>query len=124
MNSCFNLPQDFKQDSEDKIDIWFKSVKDKSVLHISFDYNSNYKFVINSESMEVVGELVQDMCSFIGIKNIGAEADFNAEMDKFKETLNKIQSLTDNTVTQITSITDDIANLKQMMVSVEDSRSM
>ena len=70
------------------------------------------------------GEVVQDMCDFMGIKHLGSEAEFAQEMEAFKEVILKVQSLADNNVHQVASITDDIAYLKQMMVSVEDSRAM
>ena len=113
-----------------KLDLYFKSVKDKSILNINFDYDNNYKMVISHDSMEIVGridswgELVQDMCSFIGLSELSSEADFAEEMTAFEATLASISSLSDNTVAQATSLADDIANVKYMMVLVEDARTV
>lgn len=64
------------------------------------------------------------MSSFIGLGSLGSEADFAEEMSSFEKTLQAITSLSDNTVTQDTIQADDIANLKHLMVLVEDSRSV
>ena len=40
-----------------KLDLYFKSVKDKSILNINFDYDNNYKMVISHDSMEIVGRI-------------------------------------------------------------------
>jgi predicted phosphoadenosine phosphosulfate sulfurtransferase len=37
------------------LNLHFKSVKDKSILHIHFDYDNNYKMTISHNSMEIVG---------------------------------------------------------------------
>ena len=64
------------------------------------------------------------MCSFIGLSELSSEADFAEEMTAFEATLASISSLSDNTVAQATSLADDIANVKYMMVLVEDARTV
>ena len=64
------------------------------------------------------------MCSFIGLSDLSSEADFTEEMTAFETTLTLIGSLSDNSITQATTLADDMANVKHMMVMVEDSRSV
>lgn len=130
-NSFMTIGNQTDDESLKVVDLYFRSVKDKSVLHIHFDYDNNYKMTISHDSMEIVGrsrlkvgELVQDMCYFIGLSSLSSEASFPAEMSDFEKTIQNIASLSDNTVTQATSQADDIANLKYMMVMIEDARSV
>ena len=58
INNSFNLsPQDLTKEDEqaEKVELWFKSVRDKNLLKITFEYNSNYRLTINHDDMEVVG---------------------------------------------------------------------
>lgn len=64
------------------------------------------------------------MCNFIGLSDLSSEADFAEEMAAFETTLSLISSLSDNSVTQATTLADDMANVKHMMVMVEDARSV
>ena len=61
VNNSFNIPPHelTKEDEQsDKIELWFKSVKDKSILKINFEYNSNYRLTVHHDDMEVVGWLI------------------------------------------------------------------
>ncbi len=64
------------------------------------------------------------MCSFMGLSELSSEAEFAEEMSAFEMTLASISSLSDNSVAQATTLADDIANVKHMMVMVEDARSV
>jgi replicative DNA helicase len=121
INNSFYSSGETKEDSE-TVDLYFKSVKDKSILRILFEYNANFRLTIFHENMETVGELIQDMCQFIGLNELSSEADFTAEMATFKTTLDAIKQLSDN-VTTTTALTDDLTGLKQLMVVVEDARA-
>lgn len=60
VNSSFNVPAPEaakEEEQAEKIELWFKSVRDKSVLKISFEYNANYRLTIHHDDMEVVGAL-------------------------------------------------------------------
>ena len=126
VSHSFYYLQDQTKDAEStgKIDLYFKSARDKSILRINFDYNNGFKLIIQHDRMEIVGEIVQDMCAFMGIKDFASEADFPQEMDNFKQSLEAIQSLSDNSVSHVTNLTDDVTNLKVFMVQVEDARSV
>lgn len=50
-----NQSADADYESLKKIDLYFKSVKDKSVLHINFDYEASSRMTISHDSMEIVG---------------------------------------------------------------------
>lgn len=64
------------------------------------------------------------MCSFIGLGSLSSEADFESEIAAFKETLDKIKELSENTANQVASLSDELAILKDTMVQIEDARSV
>lgn len=58
INNSFNVPPQelVKEDEQtEKVELWFKSVRDKGLLKITFEYNANYRLTINHDDMEVVG---------------------------------------------------------------------
>lgn len=59
LKNSFYLPAsanaDISGDSVEPIEMYFKSVKDKSVLKIHFDYSNNFKLSIHYDKMELVG---------------------------------------------------------------------
>ena len=59
LKNSFYLPASVKTDiggdSVEPIEIHFRSVKDKSVLKIHFDYSNNYRLTIHYDKMELVG---------------------------------------------------------------------
>jgi Bardet-Biedl syndrome 2 protein len=40
--------------------------------------------VIRTDDMELAGELVQDLCAYVGIKELQSVADFPQEMEAFR----------------------------------------
>jgi hypothetical protein len=131
-NSFYSMKDNLKEfENSEKIDLYFKSVRDKKILRITFDYQSNYVFQIFHDDMETVGSepsdlghLVQDLCGFIGLGSLSTEAEFQEEMEHFENTLKNIEGLSSNKINQLTNVSDDINGLKHAMVMVEDCRLM
>jgi Ciliary BBSome complex subunit 2, C-terminal len=62
LKNSFYLPgsvnTEISNDSVEPIEIYFKSVKDKSILKIHFDHANNFRLTINYDKMEVVGRIL------------------------------------------------------------------
>jgi len=48
--------------------------------------------------MQLVSEIIQDMCDYINNEELCSEADFPQEMTTFKDTLDKIEAYSNNNV--------------------------
>lgn len=120
--NSFNIQEDLS--SVSTIDLYFRSVSSREVLRLFFNPETSPSLSIYSDSMETAGHIVQDMCQFIGLSDLGSEANYPDEMETFQEVLTNVQSLTDQSQGQTASLGQEITNLKALMVGVEDARQM
>lgn len=77
---------------------------------------------IRTDDMETAGEMVQDLAGFLQVSDLESSANFPAEMEKFQETLTKVDEY--NAVRmKLTAEMADSANLvKALIVKAEDYR--
>merc|ERR1719326_1619546 len=82
------------------------------------------KLTIRTDDIEVAGEMVQDLCSFLQVTELESTASFPAEMEKFKEVLTKVDEY--NAVRlRLTAEMADSSNLvKALIVRSEDYRML
>ena len=48
---------------------------------------------IRTDDMEVAGEIVQDMCGFLGVTELESVADFPSEMENFRAVLMQVHTV-------------------------------
>merc|ERR1719188_2048298 len=79
---------------------------------------------IRTDDIEVAGELVQDLCSYLEVTELESTASFPEEMEKFKQVLLKVDEY--NAVRlKLTAEMADSANLvKALIVKAEDYRML
>merc|ERR1719326_2390052 len=82
------------------------------------------KVTIKSDDLEVAGDIVQDLCTYLQITELESTADFPDEMEKFKSVLMKVDEY--NAVRlKLTAEMADSSNLvKALIVKAEDYRML
>merc|ERR1719326_299561 len=82
------------------------------------------KVTIKSDDLEVAGDIVQDLCTYLQITELESTADFPDEMEKFKAVLMRVDEY--NAVRlKLTAEMADSSNLvKALIVKAEDYRML
>jgi Bardet-Biedl syndrome 2 protein len=85
---------------------------------------SSGEITIRSDDLEVVGEMVQDLCAYLQVQELESTASFPQEMEKFKSVLQRVEEY--NSVRlKLTAEMADSANLvKALIVKAEDYRML
>ena len=94
-------------------------IGDKECLHvISFESTLN----IFTETIELSGEIIQDLATFFGIIELNSRANYPKDLQRIKELLEKIEDF--NSVrTQLTvNMAENCQNVKALIVKAEDAR--
>jgi Bardet-Biedl syndrome 2 protein len=97
----------------------FRFVSEKENLHI---YQVDRSLRVMTESIDLAGEVIQDLAGFFGVTELNSSASFTRELAKIKELLEKIEDF--NTVrTQLTvNMAENCQNVKTLLVKAEDAR--
>lgn len=74
------------------------------------------------ENMEVAGELIQDMASFLQIKQLNSTASFSTEIDKFSKLLDKVNEYNAIRLKQTADMADNSQVVKTLVIKAEDLR--
>lgn len=82
----------------------------------------NSEFTLRVDNMQLAGEIIQDLCSYLNIKELDSTADFPHEFEEFKRVLNKVN---DHNTTRM-KLTAEMANnshlVKALVIKAEDAR--
>ena len=103
------------------LDIAFSSLRDKSVL--GFQYFADRGLLhIKALSIDLVGDLIQDMAEFLGLSQVSSQAEFPQLMDAFSSTLAEVKAF-HSTRQKLSTDMAETSNLaKTLVVKAEDAR--
>ncbi|KAJ8298785.1 hypothetical protein KUTeg_022845 [Tegillarca granosa] len=120
VNQNFLLQDDIV--AEGSLNIGFMSLRGTGPLFIKMD-NSG-QMVIKTDDMDLAGDIIQALATFLNIDDLPVVADFPDEMDKLKQILLKVDEY--HSVRQkLTAEMADHSNLiRSMVVRAEDARLM
>merc|ERR1740121_2283056 len=102
----------------------FISLRNNEPLIIHMTNEQGGKITIKTDDIEVAGELVHDLCTFLQVQELESTAHFPDEMEKFKHVLMRVDEY--NAVRlKLTAEMADSANLvKALIVKAEDYRML
>lgn len=104
----------------------FQSVRDGSTLVFQLSKGENNSSVVEiyNDDVEVVGDVMQDLCSYLQIDQMESQATFPEEIKEFRQVLSQVQEF--NTIRM--QLTADIADRTQLLktyaIKAEDSRTL
>mmetsp|Transcript_47298 Transcript_47298/g.109459 ORF Transcript_47298/g.109459 Transcript_47298/m.109459 type:complete len:719 (+) Transcript_47298:144-2300(+) len=106
------------------LDVNFISLRTNEPLCMSMTSEQGGCLTIRTDDIEVAGEMIQDLCSFLQVTEQESIAHFPEEMEKFKSVLMKVDEY--NAVRlKLTAEMADSANLvKALIVKAEDYRML
>jgi Bardet-Biedl syndrome 2 protein len=65
--------------------------------------------------MEVVGELVQDLCQFLNVGELMTSGEFPEEMERFKSTLQRVEQFKSAKLQISADVAESINNVKALV---------
>lgn len=72
--------------------------------------------------MEVAGDIIQDLCSFMNIQELESYADFPKEMEELKDVIKKVNDYNEVRLHLAADMAEAIRNAKIFVVKAEDAR--
>ncbi|XP_014663273.1 PREDICTED: Bardet-Biedl syndrome 2 protein homolog isoform X2 [Priapulus caudatus] len=120
INQNFLLNEDLELSGS--LHLNFLCIRDSSPLRISMETNG--QVVIETDNMELAGDLIQGITSYLNIQDLQTTAEFSEEMARLKEILVKVDEF--HSVRQkLTAEMADHSNIiRSMVVRAEDARLM
>lgn len=97
----------------------FRNVKTRQDLLMTYD-NGDMK--LYTDDMELAGDIIQGMCSFLKIEHMESVCSFPADMDVFKDVLARVEEHNDIRLKLSTEIADASNQVKNMVIRAEDAR--
>jgi len=106
--------------SGDSLSLTFQSVRDGEPIVL--EYTDGGQMVISTNSMELAGELVQDLSKYLGLQDLESEADFPDEMKGFTGVLERVEEHNSIRLRLSAEIADSSNMVKTLVVKAEDAR--
>ncbi|KAM9753663.1 BBSome complex member BBS2-like [Menidia menidia] len=117
LNQNFLLPEGVKSPN-----VSFNSLRGGGPL--SFSMASTGQITLRTDDVDLAGDLIQSLASFLAIEDLSAEADFPSYFEELRTTLTEVDEF--HSVHQkLTATMADHSNLiRNMLVQAEDARLM
>jgi len=118
LNESFNIV--FKLEGEtDMINANFICLRDGSPLKLIYKEGI---MRICVDDMEVAGDLFQDICTFLSIKELDSKCDFPVEFAKFEKITSHVEEYNSNRLKMTAEMADSSQLIKAYVIKAEDSR--
>merc|ERR1712176_682334 len=100
----------------------FISVRDQWPLEILRSREHGGQMIIRGDDMTLVGEIIQDLCHFLNLKELESVADFPAEMKMFEEVLLQVDEYNSIRLKLTAEMADNSNLVKNLVIKAEDAR--
>ena len=104
------------------MNIAFINLYDGKPLIIDINTQADGKVLIKTDSMDVAGDIVQDLCSIMNISDLDSNADFPKEMEELKVVIKKVNDFNEVRLHLAADMAEAIRNAKVFVVKAEDAR--
>eukprot|EP00405_Crypthecodinium_cohnii_P023237 CAMPEP_0206474582 /NCGR_PEP_ID=MMETSP0324_2-20121206/33568_1 /ASSEMBLY_ACC=CAM_ASM_000836 /TAXON_ID=2866 /ORGANISM="Crypthecodinium cohnii, Strain Seligo" /LENGTH=719 /DNA_ID=CAMNT_0053949773 /DNA_START=137 /DNA_END=2293 /DNA_ORIENTATION=+ len=104
------------------LDANFISLRTGDPLCIQMSEENGGTITIRTNDLEVAGELVQDLATFMSVTELESTADFPEEMEKFKQVLMKVDEYNAVRLKLTAEMADASSLVKALIVKAEDYR--
>lgn len=108
--------------SGESLQLAFVSLRDQRPLEMIRTRDNGGRMVIRGDDMALVGEIVQDLCHFLNMKELESVADFPKEMKVFEEVLLQVDEYNSIRLKLTAEMADNSNLVKNLVIKAEDSR--
>uniref|UniRef100_A0A8B9KQ28 Bardet-Biedl syndrome 2 protein homolog n=1 Tax=Astyanax mexicanus TaxID=7994 RepID=A0A8B9KQ28_ASTMX len=117
LNQNFLLPEGINSP-----DVTFTSLRGGGLLTISM--RSNGEIMLNTDDIDLAGDLVQSLASFLAIEDLQAEANFPSYFEELRVTLTEVDEFHSVHQKLTAAMADHSNHIRNMLVQAEDARLM
>ncbi|XP_063052936.1 Bardet-Biedl syndrome 2 protein homolog [Engraulis encrasicolus] len=117
LNQNFLLPEGMESP-----DVSFTCLRGGGLLHISMQTNG--EMVLTTDDIDLAGDLVQSLTSFLAIEDLQAEADFPTYFQELRNTLTEVDEFHSVHQKLTAAMADHSNHIRNMLVQAEDARLM
>ncbi|XP_031420755.1 Bardet-Biedl syndrome 2 protein homolog isoform X2 [Clupea harengus] len=117
LNQNFLLPEGIESP-----DVTLTCLRGGGLLSISME--SNGEITLNTDDIDLAGDLVQSLTSFLAIEDLQAEADFPSYFQELRTTLTEVDEFHSVHQKLTAAIADHSNHIRNMLVQAEDARLM
>lgn len=117
LNQNFLLPEGIESP-----DVTFTCLRGGGLLRISMQ--SNGEISLSTDDIDLAGDLVQSLTSFLAIEDLQAEADFPTYFQELRTTLTEVDDFHSVHQKLTASMADHSNHIRNMLVQAEDARLM
>ncbi|XP_076849765.1 BBSome complex member BBS2 [Brachyhypopomus gauderio] len=117
LNQNFLLPEGISSP-----DVTFTSLRGGDLLSISM--SSSGEITLCTDDIDLAGDLVQSLASFLAIEDLQAEAEFPAYFEQLRVTLTEVDEFHAVHQKLTAAIADHSNHIRNMLVQAEDARLM
>ncbi|XP_055796275.1 Bardet-Biedl syndrome 2 protein homolog isoform X1 [Salvelinus fontinalis] len=110
-------------DGIDTPDVTFTSLRGGGLLTISM-LSTSGEITLNTDDIDLAGDLVQSLASFLAIEDLQAEADFPTYFGELRTTLTEVDDYHSVHQKLTAAIADHSNHIRNMLVQAEDARLM
>ncbi|XP_066541115.1 Bardet-Biedl syndrome 2 protein homolog isoform X2 [Hoplias malabaricus] len=117
LNQNFLLPEGINSP-----DVTFTSLRGGGLLTISM--SSSGEITLNTDDIDLAGDLIQSLASFLAIEDLQAEADFPTYFEELRVTLTEVDEFHSVHQKLTAAMADHSNHIRNMLVQAEDARLM
>ncbi|KAF5890839.1 Bardet-Biedl syndrome 2 protein, partial [Clarias magur] len=117
LNQNFLLPEGINSPN-----VTFTALRDEGLLSISM--HSNGEITLNTDDIDLAGDLVQSLATFLAIEDLQAEADFPTYFEELRVTLTEVDEFHSVHQKLTAAMADHSSHIRNMLVQAEDARLM
>ncbi|KAG5273617.1 hypothetical protein AALO_G00153480 [Alosa alosa] len=117
LNQNFLLPEGIESP-----DVTFTCLRGGGLLSISMQ--SSGEITLNTDDIDLAGDLVQSLTSFLAIEDLQAEADFPSYFQELRTTLTEVDEFHSVHQKLTAAMADHSNHIRNMLVQAEDARLM
>ncbi|XP_027017827.1 Bardet-Biedl syndrome 2 protein homolog isoform X1 [Tachysurus fulvidraco] len=117
LNQNFLLPEGINSPN-----VTFTALRGEGLLSISMQ--STGEISLNTDDIDLAGDLVQSLATFLAIEDLQAEADFPTYFEELRVTLTEVDEFHSVHQKLTAAMADHSSHIRNMLVQAEDSRLM
>ncbi|RDD37377.1 Bardet-Biedl syndrome 2 protein-like protein [Trichoplax sp. H2] len=122
INQNFLLQKEIE--AEDELNVKLICLRENTPLFVNMEPNQNGKITIKTDNMDLAGDVIQGLTTFLGIEDLQVTADFPDYLEYLRSVLEKVDEY-HSTSEKLTAEMADHSNLiRSLIVRAEDARIM
>lgn len=104
------------------LNVSFVNLYDGKPLIFDINTQQDGKVVISTDNMDAVGDIIQDICSFMNVSDLESYADFPKEAEELKKLAKEVNDFNEVRLHLAADMAEAIRNAKVFIVKAEDAR--